>query len=52
MRPCVMVTPGGCLLAIRRDRPGRVTYWVLSGGHFDPGDQSLEAALGAGEQPG
>jgi len=41
----VLVTPDGCLLAIRRDRPGRATYWVLLGGHVDPGDQSLEAAL-------
>jgi 8-oxo-dGTP pyrophosphatase MutT (NUDIX family) len=37
--------PDGCLLAIRRDRPDRATYWVLPGGHVDPGDQSLEAAL-------
>ena len=42
----MLVTPDGCLLAIRRDRPGRATYWVLPGGHVDPGDQSLEAALG------
>jgi 8-oxo-dGTP pyrophosphatase MutT (NUDIX family) len=41
----VLVTPGGCLLVIRRDRPGRATYWVLPGGHVDPGDQSVEAAL-------
>ncbi len=41
----VLVTPDGCLLAIRRDRPGRATYWVLPGGHVDPGDPSLEAAL-------
>jgi 8-oxo-dGTP pyrophosphatase MutT (NUDIX family) len=30
----------GCLLAIRRDRPDRATYWVLPGGHVDPGDQA------------
>ena len=41
----VLVTPDGCLLAIRRDRPGRATYWVLPGGHVDPEDQNLEAAL-------
>ena len=41
----VLVTPDGCLLAIRRDRPDRATYWVLPGGHVDPGDQSLEIAL-------
>ena len=41
----MLVTPDGCLLAIRRDRPDRATYWVLPGGHVDPGDQSLEAAL-------
>ncbi len=28
----VLVTPDGCLLAIRRDRPDRATYWVLPGG--------------------
>jgi ADP-ribose pyrophosphatase YjhB (NUDIX family) len=33
----VLVTPDGCLLTIRRDRPGRTTYWVLPGGHVDPG---------------
>ena len=42
----VLVTPGGCMLAIRRDRPGRATYWVLPGGRVGPADQSLEAALG------
>jgi 8-oxo-dGTP pyrophosphatase MutT (NUDIX family) len=41
----VLVTPDGCLLAIRRDRPDHATYWVLPGGHVDPRDQSLEAAL-------
>jgi ADP-ribose pyrophosphatase YjhB (NUDIX family) len=41
----VLVTPDGCLLAIRRDRPDRATYWVLPGGHVDTGDQSREAAL-------
>jgi 8-oxo-dGTP pyrophosphatase MutT (NUDIX family) len=41
----VLVTPDGCLLAIRRDRPDQATYWVLPGGHVDPEDQSLEAAL-------
>jgi 8-oxo-dGTP pyrophosphatase MutT (NUDIX family) len=40
-----LVTPGGCLLAIRRDRLGRAMYWVLPGGHVDYGDQSVEAAL-------
>jgi ADP-ribose pyrophosphatase YjhB (NUDIX family) len=41
----VLVTPGECLLAIRRDRSDRATYWVQPGGHVDPGDQSLETAL-------
>ena len=41
----VLVTPDGCLLAIRRDRPDRATYWVLPGGHVDPEDQNIEAAL-------
>ena len=42
----MLVTPDGCPLAIRRGRPGRATYWVLPGGHVDPGDQTLEATLG------
>ena len=41
----VLITPDGCLLAIRRDRPGRATYWVLPGGHVDPEDQNIETAL-------
>jgi ADP-ribose pyrophosphatase YjhB (NUDIX family) len=41
----VLVTPEGCMLAIRRDRPGQATYWVLPGGHVDPADHSREAAL-------
>ena len=41
----VLVTPDNCLLAIRRDRPDRATYWVLPGGHVDPEDQNIEAAL-------
>ena len=42
----VLVTPGGCMLAIRRDRPGRATYWVLPGGHVDRGFQALVSAIG------
>lgn len=41
----VLVTPAGTMLAIRRDRPGRPVYWVLPGGHVDPGDHDAEAAL-------
>ena len=41
----VLITPDGCLLAIRRDRPDRATYWVLPGGHVDSEDQNIEAAL-------
>src|SRR5580704_16542401 len=41
----VLITPDGCLLAIRRDRPDRATYWVLPGGHVDPEDQNIETAL-------
>src|SRR5260370_21660284 len=41
----VLVPPGGCMLAIRRDRPGRAAYWALPGGHVDPEDQRREAAL-------
>lgn len=41
----LLVTPAGTMLAIRRDRPGRPVYWVLPGGHIDPGDADAEAAL-------
>jgi ADP-ribose pyrophosphatase YjhB (NUDIX family) len=41
----ILITPSGRMLAIRRDRPGRETYWVLPGGHVDPGDPDREAAL-------
>jgi ADP-ribose pyrophosphatase YjhB (NUDIX family) len=41
----VLVTPDGCLLAIRRDRPDRAAYWVLPGGHVDSEDQNIEATL-------
>lgn len=41
----VLITPAGTMLAIRRDRPGQPVYWVLPGGHVDPGDADAEAAL-------
>jgi 8-oxo-dGTP pyrophosphatase MutT (NUDIX family) len=41
----LLVTPVGTMLAIRRDRPGQPVYWVLPGGHVDPGDADREAAL-------
>ncbi|MGH3273014.1 MAG: NUDIX hydrolase [Streptosporangiaceae bacterium] len=41
----VLVTPAGTMLAIRRNRPGQPAYWVLPGGHVDPGDADTEAAL-------
>jgi ADP-ribose pyrophosphatase YjhB (NUDIX family) len=41
----ILITPDGRMLAIRRDRPGRERYWVLPGGHVDPGDSDREAAL-------
>jgi 8-oxo-dGTP pyrophosphatase MutT (NUDIX family) len=41
----VLVTPAGTMLAIRRNRPGQPVYWVLPGGHVDPGDADAEAAL-------
>ncbi|MEU9837000.1 NUDIX domain-containing protein [Streptosporangium sp. NPDC048047] len=41
----VLVTPAGCLLTVRRLRPGVTPYWVLPGGGVEDGDASLEAAL-------
>ncbi len=41
----VLVTPGGNLLTIKRDRPGVDPYRVLPGGGVEPGDTTLEAAL-------
>lgn len=41
----VLVTESGKALMIKRIRPGMAPYWVLPGGHVDPDDSSLEAAL-------
>jgi 8-oxo-dGTP pyrophosphatase MutT (NUDIX family) len=41
----VLVTPGGGLLLIRRTWPGAAPYWVFPGGHVEPGDPGLRAAL-------
>jgi ADP-ribose pyrophosphatase YjhB (NUDIX family) len=41
----ILVTPAGTMLAIRRDKAGQPAYWVLPGGHVEPGDSDLEAAL-------
>jgi 8-oxo-dGTP pyrophosphatase MutT (NUDIX family) len=39
----ILITPAGTMLAIRRTRPGQAVYWVLPGGHVDPGDADTEA---------
>lgn len=41
----VLITPAGQLLLIRRTWPGATPYWVLPGGHVEPDDPSLRAAL-------
>lgn len=41
----VLITPAGHLLLIRRTRPGASPYWVLPGGHVEPDDANLHAAL-------
>jgi len=41
----ILVTDGEHLLVIKRIRPGIPTYWVLPGGHVEPEDVGLEAAL-------
>src|SRR5437660_12521099 len=40
-----LLTPAGRLLLIRRTWPGATPYWVFPGGHVEPGDPSLRAAL-------
>lgn len=35
----------GCLVLIRRERPGRAPYWVTPGGGVEEDDASLEDAL-------
>jgi len=37
----VLVTPGGCLMGIRRDPLGRATHWVLPGGQAQLGSARL-----------
>ena len=41
----VLIMPQETLITIRRDRPGTPTYRVLPGGHVEPTDPSIEAAL-------
>ncbi|WP_214106739.1 NUDIX hydrolase [Acrocarpospora catenulata] len=41
----ICITPAGNLLTIKRVRSHMDPYWVLPGGHVEPGDGSLEAAL-------
>jgi 8-oxo-dGTP pyrophosphatase MutT (NUDIX family) len=41
----VLVTPRGRLLVIERVWPGAQPYWVLPGGHVEPEDADLRAAL-------
>ncbi|HEV2635795.1 MAG TPA: NUDIX domain-containing protein [Actinocrinis sp.] len=41
----VLLTPDGMMLAIRRVWPGAAPFWVLPGGHVEPQDANLRAAL-------
>jgi 8-oxo-dGTP pyrophosphatase MutT (NUDIX family) len=41
----VLVTPDEGLLLIRRTWPGATPYWVFPGGHVEPSDPDLRAAL-------
>lgn len=41
----VLLTPGDGLLLIRRTWPGAAPYWVFPGGHVEPSDPGLRAAL-------
>lgn len=41
----VLTTQADTVLMIKRVRPEREPYWVLPGGHVEPADPSLEAAL-------
>jgi ADP-ribose pyrophosphatase YjhB (NUDIX family) len=41
----VLLTPSGGLLLMRRTLPGATAYWVFPGGHVEPDDPGLRAAL-------
>ena len=41
----VLLTPANRLLLIRRTWPGASPYWVFPGGHVEPEDPDLHAAL-------
>lgn len=41
----VLLTPTGQMLTIRRRWPGALPFWVLPGGHVEPEDADLHAAL-------
>lgn len=41
----VLITPAAGMLLIRRTWPGATPYWVFPGGHVEPDDAGLRAAL-------
>ncbi|MEU1502004.1 NUDIX domain-containing protein [Streptomyces sp. NPDC005732] len=41
----VLITPDDRLLLIRRTWPGATPHWVFPGGHVEPDDPGLRAAL-------
>lgn len=41
----ILLTPADGLLLIRRTWPGATAYWVFPGGHVEPDDPGLRAAL-------
>lgn len=41
----LLTAPDGRIVTYRRIRPDRPVYWILPGGHVEPTDDSLTAAL-------
>src|ERR1700685_4794952 len=41
----ILIDDDGCLVLIRRTRPGRVRYWTTAGGGVEVDDASIEAAM-------
>jgi len=41
----ILIDDDGCLVLIRRTKPGRAPYWTTAGGGVEEGDASIEAAM-------
>jgi ADP-ribose pyrophosphatase YjhB (NUDIX family) len=41
----IVIDDEGCLVLIKRSKPGREPYWTTAGGGVEDGDASIEASM-------